>query len=293
MNLDILISTIVTSTAALIAIIGGFLVSRVITLASEQSGITRKIREINSDITAKENTLLQINNYIVSDDAIDFIRYNADALSEDELSLKKIHKASSTELAIEQLAPYVDKYKDILREVKTMTGSISPMPHDFYEMMEQLDYDLKYPNQQDFYEIAYNYIYKSRPVPTSRFSFVVDTTAMSNIPIIDNKYYHEQVKIKEKLEAELMILKLQKKEQEKIISEHSNPNGVWGGLGVLMYCGTVGIAYPVTLLPYSLNTYNDGLTKIFLIITFISELVVIFGYLIFALQRLMQKKWSD
>src|SRR5699024_3830435 len=57
MNLEVLISTIVTSTAALIAIIGGFLVSRVITLSSEQNGINRKLRELNNEINAKKNLL--------------------------------------------------------------------------------------------------------------------------------------------------------------------------------------------------------------------------------------------
>ncbi|WP_263406693.1 hypothetical protein [Niallia endozanthoxylica] len=40
MDLNSLITTIISSSAALVAIIGGFLVSRVIALSSEQTGIS-------------------------------------------------------------------------------------------------------------------------------------------------------------------------------------------------------------------------------------------------------------
>ncbi|WP_186579773.1 hypothetical protein [Aquibacillus kalidii] len=48
-----LLSTIIISTAALVAIIGGFLESRIISTSSDQNGIKRKIREINNELVAK------------------------------------------------------------------------------------------------------------------------------------------------------------------------------------------------------------------------------------------------
>ena len=56
MDLNGLISTIISSTAALVAIIGGFLVSRVITLSGEKNGILKKIKEIDKELDIK-NTL--------------------------------------------------------------------------------------------------------------------------------------------------------------------------------------------------------------------------------------------
>lgn len=57
MDLNGLISTIISSTAALVAIIGGFLVSRVISLSSEKNSIVRRLREINNDLKSKKRVV--------------------------------------------------------------------------------------------------------------------------------------------------------------------------------------------------------------------------------------------
>lgn len=64
MDLNILISTIITATAALVAIIGGFLVSRVITMASEKQSIERRLKEIDNDLKIKKEMLDNIENLI-------------------------------------------------------------------------------------------------------------------------------------------------------------------------------------------------------------------------------------
>jgi len=68
MDLNILISTIVTATAALVAIIGGFLVSRVITMASERKGIER-IRELKNDLSAKRKMYDRAELVLLNEDA--------------------------------------------------------------------------------------------------------------------------------------------------------------------------------------------------------------------------------
>jgi|SRR5690625_1248008 len=290
MNLEVLISTIVTSTAALIAIIGGFLVSRVITLSSEQNGINRKLRELNNEINAKKDLLAKVSEYVISEDAFDFISDNAELLSVEETSLKKIYNEDRhTELTLEQLEPYVEIYNSIFKETLSHMKESKSLPSDFYDFKKGLTIELSQPEKLDWYELAYDLIYKSIPKRNPSNSFLPDLSTLTNIhntvrPI--NHYYHEQVKIKEQLEKELIVLELQKTEQDKILAEYGKPNGIWSGLIVLIYSGFVGIAYPVTLLPYPLNKYDDSLTKVFLIVLFLSELVALFGYLILAMRKL-------
>ena len=77
MDLNTLISNIVTSTAALVAIIGGFLISRVIiTLSSGKTGVKRKLNEVKNDVFAKEEMFKKIEQDILDEDAEDFIDYN-------------------------------------------------------------------------------------------------------------------------------------------------------------------------------------------------------------------------
>lgn len=290
MNLDILISTIVTSTAALIAIIGGFLVSRVITLSSEQNGINRKLRELNNEINAKKDALAQVSKYIISEDAFDFISDNVDELSNGKSSLEKIYKEDRyTELTLEQLEPYVKEYNSIFKEILSHMKEFSSLPSDFDNFKRGLTIELSQPQKLDWYELAYGFIYESLPKRKSDNSFLPDISTLTNFhntvrPV--NHYYNDQVKIKEQLEKELIVLELQKTEQNKVLVEYGKPHGVWSGLIVLIYSGIVGIAYPVTLLPYPLNKYNDSLTKVVLIVLFLSELIALFGYLILAMRKL-------
>ena len=77
MDLNTLISNIVPSTAALVAIIGGFLISRVIiTLSSGKTGVKRKLNEVKNDVFAKEEMFKKIEQDILDEDAEDFIDYN-------------------------------------------------------------------------------------------------------------------------------------------------------------------------------------------------------------------------
>lgn len=76
MDLNPLITTIVTATAALTAIIGGFLISRVITLSSEQSSIRRRLREIKIDITAKEQLYIEAEKNLLEEDREDIYIYH-------------------------------------------------------------------------------------------------------------------------------------------------------------------------------------------------------------------------
>src|SRR5699024_9027209 len=248
MNLETLISTIVTSTAALIAIIGGFLVSRVITLSSEQNGINRKLRELNNEINAKKDVLAQVSKYIISEDAFDFISDNVYELSRGESSLEKIYKEDRyTELTLEQLEPYVEEYNSIFSEILSYIEELSSLPNDFDDFEKGLTIELSQPEKHDWYELAYNFIYESLPKRKPSNSFLPDMSNLTNIhntvrPV--NHYYHEQVKVKEQLEKELIVLELQKTEQDKILDEYGKPNGIWSGLIVLIYSSIVGIAYP-------------------------------------------------
>ncbi|WP_440969653.1 hypothetical protein ACSS6N_15105 [Peribacillus frigoritolerans] len=116
MDLNTLISTIIASTAGLVAIIGGFLVSRVISLSSEQTGIKRRIREINNDLHARKELVENIEAFLLDDDVQEFIKdimkiLNGDPLSEiiddDEYNFR-------TE---EELQPFIDELRKLLKNL--------------------------------------------------------------------------------------------------------------------------------------------------------------------------------
>lgn len=72
-DLTSLISTIVTSVSALVAIIGGLLVSRVISLANDKHFIQWQVDELQLNIDHKKRILADIEFFLLEDDLDDFI----------------------------------------------------------------------------------------------------------------------------------------------------------------------------------------------------------------------------
>jgi len=288
-SLEILITTIITSTAALVAIIGGFLVSRVITLSSEQNGIQRRIKEIDNEISTREEVLSEIETYLLNQDALNFIEDNARDIVEKQKSIEEIIKTDEyTERKLEELKPFVKDFEEAFKELLGISQKIS-LPESFSDFWIEKESSIAKPSKKEIYKIAYDLLVElieevkpSDPLAVPSYK----PSSMRNV----NKYYNDQWKEKERLEYELKLLKNQKEEQIKISLNYGNPKGVWGGMFVLIYSCIVGIIYPVTLLPYPENTYNDAQTKWFLITLFISELFILFIYLSLAIKRLTKKQ---
>ncbi|MGM0853463.1 MAG: hypothetical protein ACQEWI_12755 [Bacillota bacterium] len=101
-----------------VAIIGGFLVSRVISIASEQSSVKRKLREINNDIRAKEELVEKVKDYLFEDDLSDFVEDKGIIRGLlDGKSLEQIVKEEEFELlSIEELRPYFKQLQEILAD---------------------------------------------------------------------------------------------------------------------------------------------------------------------------------
>lgn len=293
MDLNTLISTIITSTAALVAIIGGFLVSRVISISSEQNSIKRRIREINNDLIAKREISRGIEDYLFEDDLGDFVTkknikriYNG--LTLDEV----IEEDASNRLTKEELEPYFIQLNEMTEEIHDCLDSAENPYDSFKEFLTDFD-DLKYPDRKEWYEkifiVIKNLLSQSRLNPLFGTTVLLsnDNDFMFDIDrMTPNKNYGYYVKEQEKIEDEIKVLKLQRKAQQELLKDYGKPAWVWSGILVLIYASIVGIIYPSTLLPYPLGVYDDGLTKWFLLSLFYGQLIALFAYLIFAMYKL-------
>ncbi|RBW68228.1 hypothetical protein [Bacillus taeanensis] len=289
MDLNTLITTITTSTAALVAIIGGFLVSRVISISSEQNGIKRKIREINNDIFAKQEIINNIENYLFEDDLDDFVtKENIKRIIEGK-SLEDIIKEDDyTYLSKEELEPHFEELSGITNEMFEKMGSMDKIYDTFSDFNKEFD-DFKYPNRKEWYERAFEVIDElTQPKTTDVFGFSPGGIYQSINPgnLVSNTDYKDKKKERNRLKDDVKILELQKKEQLKILNDYGKPKWIWSGLAVLVYASIVGIVYPSTLLPYPIDTYDDSLTKRFILFLFFSQLLALFIYLGIAMYKL-------
>jgi hypothetical protein len=279
MNLDILLTTVITSTAALVAIIGGFLVSRVISIASEQSGVKRKLREINNDIRAKEGLIEKANLYLFEDDLADFVEDRSVIRGLlDGKSLERIVREEEFELlSIEELRPHFKQLQEILADI--LDGSEVTL-EDLKEKQE-----LKHPERESWYKQIFKGMDELAEEQSRSYHSWMHAAVDISPPRL-NTEYKEKKKELGQLEAELIILRAQKEEQERILKDFGNPKYVMSGLIVLAYAAVVGMIYPSTLLPYPTGTYDDTLTKWWILSLFFSHIFAIFTYLFVAMKRL-------
>lgn len=283
---------------ALVAIIGGFLISRVIFLSSERNSIERRLCEIQNDLLAKEDMLKKYNLLLLEEDIEDFIRNNYKKILLEDKTLEQIlNEDDSTILTTEEVRPYVGELKEILEDILSMIkkSNCDYIPQDFKEFMKIAE-ELRSPNityRKEWYELVFDVVLElipeEKPDNPWGFNFQVPIESLK-LPHITSQVeiqaYRDKVRERDRLENEIHILKLQKCEQEKILGDYGKPIGLWSGLLVLAYACFVGIVYPSTLLPYPEQVYNDILTKWVILSLFFSQLLVLFIYLALSMYKL-------
>lgn len=285
MDLTSLISAIISATAALVAIIGGFLVSRVISISNDQSFLKRTIDGLKTDIKHKKELLKEVNTYLFEDDLEDFVtKDNLTLLLKGRKLEEIIAEADYTYLTQEELSPYFDILIEIKEEVENYLRSDEFETNSSDRLIEQKD--MKHPDRSDWYKIMEEIVVDFySPSPFSHISFLSPSTTASA-----NTEYRYKKREKEQLKNEIKILSSQKTEHESTINNYIEASWIWSGIGVLIYSSLVGMLYPATLLPYPINYYNDAQTKILVITLFGSGLLSIFLYLITAVYKMTSRK---
>lgn len=285
MDLNTLISTIISSTAGLVAIIGGFLVSRVIAISSEQNGIKRRIREIKNDLLAKSEMRANAEEFLFEDDLNDFVsEENIERIILGRTLEEVIEEDDYDFLTKEEVEPYYKQVKEIASEIAELHNSTEEYYGKFSEFTKVFK-DFKYPDRMNWYEKVFK-VMDDMAQPESPYFFGGITYRPPNI----NTDYKDTQKELDRLIDDIRVLELQLGEQMKILNDYGKPKWVWSGLFVLIYACIVGIVYPSTLMPYPEKVYDDNLTKWFLLGLFFSQLLALIIYLGFATYKLTNEK---
>lgn len=280
MDLNILISTIMTSTAALVAIIGGFLVSRVITLSGEKNAIQKKILEIEKEIEIKSRLLKSSVQKVEDEEIDDFVRYYAEDILFKGKTVESILEEDQSIKLNKELLDYIvvrmEEILDIIIEFINDTNE-DEFYNDFDEFVRQNN--IKIEKDRGWYKYIFNLFISQGGVFIEKFK-----------PIIESQEYRSNVNKVKIFEDEIKVLKALKSAEEDMLQSYGKVSGLWGGLGVLIYACVVGIIVPSFLLPYPMGIYDDVATRGVLLGLFISELVILFVYLGFSMYKLTEHK---
>ncbi|MBI9051189.1 MAG: hypothetical protein JEZ00_17330 [Anaerolineaceae bacterium] len=301
-----LLSTIVQSTAAFVAIVAGFVINRLLALSAERNSLQIKIRDIKLVFDINKQNLENLENQLLDWDARDFLE-DSDVLemlieSGGQISLADILKqVSDINRSEDDLRQYWEEAVIVTKE------AVQLMRENFSKLIEQDDdIDIFFRNlgidlssyRKKIYKHAYYHFlneYNERQNPYGLVSSYVVSQAV-NMPDLrtideDNRYRTIENEI-EFFKREKHSQEIQLNDLEAQLKQLGQPKGLVLGIIFLAYFSVVGILIPVYLLPFPVEEFTP-IYKNIIFSLFFSGLVFFFTYLIILFRQLSNTQNND
>ncbi len=288
-----LLATLAQSSAAIVAIVGGFLVSRLVQLSSERDGLRRRLQDTRGELAHVEHLYTQAHTYRLSNSESDFFDWviedlvrEQDDLDLSELLLDHLPRGSS----LDEMRPYVESLLNRVRSAKSAIRNLVE-PHDTSRLGRD---DLKErglvvpSSEEEIYEYVVDWLRELLPSPNVGFPGLgtgsVGISSMS-FPTIsspvhaatDARRLDDSIREEQQLDSRRSILSAEAKRLDREITSLGRPAGVSSGIVILSVYSFLGILAPVVsmaLLPETLEPWQTWL----LVGMFFSGLTSVLAY---------------
>lgn len=240
------LTTIAACSASIVAILGGLIASRLISLNAERDEISTHLSEINEEIAFYEKQILEDQTALDEDDALDFIRDNIASLVDEQPLAAVYEKANRQPLGFDNLTPYWNKAISLL--------------HLIYSDMHEHSGDDDYPENEDKIPLSvvqqlngdfeYNVCKEIEDYfETSQSPFRINARLMT-MSATANLWYS---KTKDRVavnEAKIEWLTIQKGQLEARCNAIRKPRGMKSGMALFAIFSAINIAVPLGLLSF-------------------------------------------
>lgn len=283
-----ILSTISQSSAAMVAIIGGFLVSRFVSLSSEKEGLRRELSSTTQKLKLLKKEYEPVHSYRKSISEEYFYDLAFDDLTEikaeyenfDELVKKHIPRGST----FEEIHPYALSLEARIQKAKNNIGKLlRDGDNDGLDIDDLKSRGLKFlPEDDEIYEsIAVNII--SLLPERSRSMFETPNFAFNNLtnPVVDQiqaKRFDEALAQESALQSQIALTETKAKRLEREYNVIGKPVGTSVGIALLIFLSLFGIVLPIILMGFEFVQMNIWI-KWALILAFIIGLGSVLGYI--------------
>ena len=303
-DLTTVLTTIAAASASIVAILGGFIASKLIAISSERSAALERLKQINEELAfhVSERDKFQAEND--EDDALGFIQDTIDDLYIGNTLENVYSSVDHPRVSMETLKPYWDRAVTLKEQFLKTHEQYIPLTKD--NIPENLLLAVK---EDDFgYEVlralARKQKQRIRAAERERerenhpFAFAapdinglvmtdVMTDVMTYVPVSGYSYQKNCDSIQEHKSA-IALLNLQKKQCEEQISTLKKPRGMGIGLLIFALFTILCIIIPLGCSPFSTDSYKAFIiAKSVFLGLFLIGLIAIFGYLVYLL------KWNQ
>lgn len=277
-DLTTVLTTIAACSASIVAILGGFIASKLIALNAERDETNTRIAELDEEIDffTEEHDMLQAQ--LDEDDALDFIKDNI-AYIVDRQTLDDAYKEEEhPRLEKDVLRPYWNR----ATEAYSQYYAIVEKNIDSYEENEDgVPTAVAKVFKQDFEYAVCEKISEYLEDQSDRYAFIRRGLGTN---ISSGKWYADTQEKAISANNKITYLTLQRKQQYARLNALKKPKGMKLGLALFSFFSAANIVFPLCLSPYITENYQCYLrTKIFAISIFIVSLILITMYLVYLL----------
>lgn len=277
-DLTTVLTTIAACSASIVAILGGFIASKLIALNAERDAVNTRISELDEEIEffTEERDMLQTQ--LDEDDALDFIKENI-AYIVNRHTLEDTYKEEERpRLKKEVLQPYwrraektYSQYRDIVKKAgNNYEENDDGVPIEAAKVFTQ---HFEYAVCKKICEHIED---QSSPFAALRRGLDVTISA--------GKWYHDTQEKVISADNKITYLTLQRKQQKTRLKALEKPKGMKLGLALFALFSATNIVCPLSLSPYITENYQYFLqTKILAVSVFAIGLVLMMMYLVYLL----------
>lgn len=286
-----LLATLAQSSAAIVAIVGGFLVSRLVQLSSEREGLRRQLGRAHDELGHVEASYNDVHGSRLRKSMQDFRNWvtdtvmeaNQDTLDRDGLLAKHIPRGSSKD----EMGPYLDSLIEEIAGVREdVERWVLPADNNRLDLDDLRERGLTVP---DGMESLYRKVVVFRAAqlpraPRSPFGIPASTImsvheGVSLTTSTDLRRLDESIREEQDLRGRKTILESEVARITKEIERIGRPVGVTSAIVILAIYSALGIVAPVVVLGIGLATLADWLEWL-LVSLFLLGLTAVLAYIL-------------
>lgn len=285
-------SSLATTTGACVAIVGGLLVSRLVSLSAERGGLSRRIRELTEAQSVKQSELSSVRSVRFATCEKWFEEHHLETL------LVERGRVNANEL-INGFVPRGTKPEEemqlALNLIGTVKNAFAAIENRFPEEIppstaeELREHGVDIPSNQDLiYERVSSQLASDRSKNTAHdhFSFPMISPLMPTPDIVFERHDKSIAREKE-LEEEIKVLASTITVLVQDSHSLGKPKYLWLAVGVLTYFAVAGAIVPLGFLAFNPTDNSIG-ARTLTFVLFVSGLMGVFLYIIVAIRDLQK-----
>lgn len=252
-----LLATLAQSSAAIVAIVGGFLVSRLVQLSSEREGLRRRLSHAHDELSHVTASYLEAHDARLTNSRRQFFSWVVDQLAEaddldglnrDAVLDDNIPLGSSTA----EMAPYLEQLIIEVAEARRQIDSYVLKGDDSTLDLDDLqDRGLEI-NAADteLYQSVIDHVASTLPDPRGRYGPVLRPGQIQSAPVVtaEIRRLDESIRQEQDLHSRKALLNTEVARLADELERIGRPTGVALGIAILCLYSILGIMAPVMVM---------------------------------------------